>query len=70
MPVYEYECNNCGHCFEFLLLSQSEKPSCEVCGSQDLRRLLSTFATRATNDRSDLSSCSTGTCPTGTCSLR
>jgi putative FmdB family regulatory protein len=70
MPVYEYECKKCGHCFEFLLLHQAEKPSCEVCGSHDLKRLLSTFATRVNSDSSESSSCATGTCPTGTCSVR
>jgi putative FmdB family regulatory protein len=70
MPVYEYECKKCGHCFEFLLLHQGEKARCEVCGSQDLKRLLSTFAPRVNGDSSGSSSCPTGTCPTGTRSLR
>jgi putative FmdB family regulatory protein len=70
MPVYEYQCNKCGHCFEFLLLNRAEKPSCELCGSDDLKRLLSTFAPRVASDSSGSSSCPTGTCPTGTCSLR
>jgi len=68
MPVYEYQCNKCGHCFEFLLMQQDEKPRCELCNSDDLKRLLSTFAT--TSDNGSDSACSTGTCPTGTCSLR
>lgn len=70
MPVYEYQCNACAHCFEYLLISRSDKPSCEKCGSQDLRRLLSTFATRVDESGGESSSCSTGACPTGTCSLR
>jgi putative FmdB family regulatory protein len=69
MPVYEYECNKCGHCFEFLVIRRDEQPECEKCGSQDLRRLLSSFAT-SKSERSESSSCPTGTCPTGTCSLK
>jgi putative FmdB family regulatory protein len=45
MPIYEYECRQCGHRFEFLLLpSANRTPACPECGGQELERLLSGFA--------------------------
>ena len=70
MPVYEYQCNHRGHCLEYILITRSDTPSCEACGGQDLRRLLSTFATRLDESSGGSSSCSTGAGPTGICSLR
>ena len=70
MPVYEYECNECGHRFEFLLMRRDEKPVCEKCKSENLRRLLSTFSARVEGGSDESLSCPTGTCPTGTCSLK
>ena len=44
MPIYEYQCRNCGHRFEFLLLPSSTIPACPECRGQELERLLSGFA--------------------------
>lgn len=45
MPIFEYVCNACGHQFEFLKLpAATTVPSCPACSSQDLKRLLSSFA--------------------------
>ena len=42
MPIYEYECKNCGHVFD-VLQKMSENPltECPECGRPDLRKLLS-----------------------------
>jgi putative FmdB family regulatory protein len=43
MPLYEYQCRACSHCFEALVRG-SEQPTCPSCHSDDLERLLSMFA--------------------------
>jgi putative FmdB family regulatory protein len=53
MPIYEYECRQCGHQFELLVLTGTVV-ACPACQSQELERLLSGFAvsseaTRHTN---------------------
>jgi putative FmdB family regulatory protein len=45
MPIYEYECRQCGLQFECLMLpSSSTAPACPACKGQELERLLSGFA--------------------------
>jgi putative FmdB family regulatory protein len=41
MPIYEYECQNCGHHFEELQ-SMSEAPlvKCPNCGKDELKKLI------------------------------
>lgn len=46
MPIYQYQCNKCGHEFETLVRS-SEKPACPSCDSEDLTRQLSLVAAPA-----------------------
>ncbi|MCS6926330.1 MAG: zinc ribbon domain-containing protein [Candidatus Binatia bacterium] len=47
MPIYEYRCNSCNKRVSVLTLRISEAvdPVCDRCGSRDLSRLLSRFAT-------------------------
>lgn len=42
MPIYEYECTECGNRFE-ILQGINEKPrlQCEVCGGKKAHRVLS-----------------------------
>ena len=42
MPIYEYECGDCGHVFD-ALQKMSDKPltDCPDCGKPGLRKLLS-----------------------------
>jgi putative FmdB family regulatory protein len=46
MPIYEYQCKQCHHCFEFLEgIGRGEKePTCPVCRSQKVKRVFSRFA--------------------------
>jgi putative FmdB family regulatory protein len=39
MPIYEFECAQCGNRFEELLGSTAESPACPECGSATRRRL-------------------------------
>jgi len=47
MPIYEYHCNKCKKRVSVLTLRISEEvhPECDRCGSKDLSRLMSRFAT-------------------------
>jgi len=47
MPLYEYQCRKCGHCFEELVSASSadeQAPECPECRSTDTERLLSAFS--------------------------
>ncbi len=46
MPVYEYYCDACKRPSSFLLLRVTEdvEPYCRVCGSKEVRRILSRVA--------------------------
>ena len=46
MPMYEYRCKDCGNRYEMLRRMQDADRDleCPACQSQDIERLLSTFA--------------------------
>ena len=42
MPIFDYECRNCGHVFDVLQkMSDDPLSECPECGQPDLRKLLS-----------------------------
>ena len=54
MPIYEYECRDCGRQFQSLVMKKedAEKLLCPACGSRNLRRLISRVAYHVSeNDR-------------------
>jgi len=51
MPIYEYECRQCGHRFEYLVLRSSPAAACPSCGNQDLTQLLSPSAVSSEGKR-------------------
>ncbi len=67
MPLYEYQCEECGDRFERLvsLRESARGGKCPKCGSGSVRRLMSVFATAG--GKSEASECPT--CPTGVCDL-
>ena len=52
MPIYEYECHGCRRRVSLLVLvpSRAGTPQCPRCGSEDLSRLMSRFATVKSED--------------------
>ncbi len=44
MPIYDFHCKGCGHEFEGLVRPQGPTVSCPSCKSEDLEKLLSSFA--------------------------
>jgi putative FmdB family regulatory protein len=44
MPIYEFECEECGERFEELVAAGEDSVPCPACGSTRARRLMSGFA--------------------------
>ena len=44
MPLYEFQCADCGEQFEALILWNSEPASCPACKSTHLEQQISMFA--------------------------
>jgi putative FmdB family regulatory protein len=41
MPLFEYLCLNCGESSEILVVTADDRPSCLICGSRNLKKLIS-----------------------------
>lgn len=44
MPIYEYECGECGARFEELVAAEATRVACAECGSTRTRRLMSSVS--------------------------
>ena len=57
MPIYEFDCKTCQKPFEELVLSASriDKVTCPTCGSADVKKKMSTFASKIAGGGSSLS---------------
>jgi putative FmdB family regulatory protein len=44
MPIYEFECEECGARFEELVAADAPEAACQRCGSARTRRLISTVS--------------------------
>lgn len=64
MPIYRYECQDCGADFETLVRA-SDTPSCPSCGSARLEQQLSLIAAPAKSGSADIPPCAggEGSCP-------
>ncbi len=71
MPIFEYQCDDCGTRFEKLLRRAGETAgiACPSCGEAHLSECLSTFAAHANSSRSPgacsadaMPSCGSGMC--------
>jgi len=49
MPIFEYECRNCGTKFEKIVASTTVAATCNNCGSPRVEKLLSVFAVAGTS---------------------
>ena len=52
MPIYEYQCDGCGHAVEVLLRRPDEQPECPDCGGTKLEKQMSVFAAQSSNGSS------------------
>ncbi len=46
MPLFEFECQDCGHVFEVILqkVTPATTPACPKCGKKRVERIWSPFA--------------------------
>ena len=68
MPLYEFQCNDCGQPFEELVFSSSAVAEvvCPLCESTQVDKMISIFATKVTGGSSySINSSSTPACNTG-----
>lgn len=72
MPIYEYQCLECGHTIEILRFGgETAEENCPECGSGRLRRLFSPFAVGgASVSPTETPSASGSTCGCGSCSCQ
>ncbi|MBI2680282.1 MAG: zinc ribbon domain-containing protein [Candidatus Solibacter usitatus] len=66
MPIYEYQCEECGNKFEKLVRRAAEAADmgCPSCGQKHVTQQFSTFAARANGSQA---SQSLPACPGGMC---
>jgi putative FmdB family regulatory protein len=68
MPIFEFTCKECGKSFEELVLSTSKVDDvvCPACGSGEVKKKMSTFASRVDGGSSfSLGASSPASCSTG-----
>ena len=41
MPIYEYECQKCDHCFEKLVFKENESIECPQCHTSGVKKMMS-----------------------------
>ena len=68
MPIYEFQCDDCGTDFEELYRSIKERrrPHCAECGSKNVHKKFSTFATGGSSGDGD-SGGGCGACARSSC---
>ncbi|MXZ34360.1 MAG: zinc ribbon domain-containing protein [Acidobacteria bacterium] len=49
MPIYEYECGDCGRQFERIVYRTSSAATCDSCGSTRVEKRYSAFAVGASD---------------------
>lgn len=69
MPLFEFVCTSCNQPFEELVRSASAMDGvvCPVCGSQEVKKKISTFASKVSGSSSfSLGASSAASCSTST----
>ena len=68
MPLYEYECSDCGEEFEVLVLDSDETIKCASCDSENIGKQFSTFGLGSDNGSLGISeSEDSGCCSQSSC---
>lgn len=67
MPIFEFQCTDCDQPFEELVRSASavSDVTCPVCGSPQIKKKVSTFASKISGGSSFSLSSSASACSTG-----
>ncbi len=63
MPIFEYRCTHCDHCFEALVWSSAEESElkCPQCDCGEIEKMLSLFSRSCSSREGSSSVCGTGT---------
>jgi putative FmdB family regulatory protein len=71
MPIYEYECSECGERFEVRQAMGKDESDlrCPKCNAAKPRKLISAFFSQRSGDSSTADYSDFPSCPTGTCGL-
>jgi putative FmdB family regulatory protein len=75
MPIYEYQCSDCGNDFELLVKNADEAVECLSCKSPNVKRKLSVFAAKVASPASTCASADacpgagSSMCGSGCCGL-
>lgn len=51
MPIYDYECTDCGSVFEWIVDRGGNPPPCPSCGGRQTRKLMAAPAVHIKTDR-------------------
>ncbi len=67
MPLYEYQCDDCGEPFEKMVrISEAANgQACPQCGSQQTHKQISTFASATKSSGASFTGASSSSCATG-----
>lgn len=65
MPIFEFQCEDCGRGFERLLLNREAPVECPACGSPEVVKQFSTFSMQADTGFSGSLGAGCGCAPTG-----
>ncbi len=66
MPLFEFECDNCNHRFEELVISSSKTvEKCPKCADTSIRKLVSAGSFKANGSSSGLDSMPMPSCSSG-----
>lgn len=67
MPIFEFVCSDCGRPFEELVRSAAavDVVACPGCGSQQVKKKISTFASKISGGSSFSLGSSAASCSTG-----
>jgi len=69
MPIFEFQCEDCGEVFEELILgNDSDKVICKKCKSSNVKKLISQVSFKSDNKFTSSVSSACSTCKGGTCS--
>ena len=71
MPIYEFRCNKCNECFEFLVMKSEEsvEMKCPHCSSEEFERVMSTSChSMGSGGGNSGPSVTSRTCSKGSCS--
>jgi putative FmdB family regulatory protein len=50
MPIFEYECGNCGSVFEVIIARGENRPACLTCGNRETRKMIAAPAVHIRTD--------------------